>query len=226
MRGIEFTIDEYYHVFNRGTDKREIFAHADDFQRFLQSMREFNSINPIGSIYENSFRITQLGNLVSKRADSGQKELVNFICYCLNFNHYHFILQQSADKGIEKFMHRLGVGYTKYFNQKYNRSGGLFQGTFKAVHIDSNEYLLHLSAYVNLNDRVHQFGNLVSKSSWDEYVKGKSGFCEKDIILGQFDDADEYKEFAESSLRDIQERKQDMKNILLEEASLGNLASK
>ena len=234
MRKTEFVNGEFYHVFNRGTDKRVIFPERYDFQRFFQGMELFNVLDPIGSIYENSFRKNiQLGNLVSK-LELGTKQpqkLVNFICYCLNPNHYHFILQQLVDRGIEKFMHRLGVGFVKYFNQKYQRSGVLFQGPFKAVHVDSNEYLLHLSAYVNLNYKVHRLGNQVSKSSWDEYAgvlrENEKGFCEKDVILCQFNTVSEYKEFAEDSLEKIRERK-DLEHLLFgdDEPGLGNQVSK
>ncbi|HDO23628.1 MAG TPA: hypothetical protein ENG99_00195 [bacterium] len=210
MRKIQFANEEHYHIFNRGVDKREIFSGGEDIVRFLQSMDEFNSIDPIGSIYENSLK---LGDLVSKR--KSKPKLVDFVCYCLNPNHYHFILRQREEKGIEKFMHRIGVGYTMFFNKKHKRSGSLFQGTFKAVHISTNEQLLHTSAYVNLNDRVHRLGDLVSKSSWGEYEKGVKGFCEKDVILGQFNNIKEYKDFAESSLADILERR-DMEKLLLE----------
>ena len=79
-----------------------------------------------------------------------------------------------------------------------------FQGTFKAVHVKSNEQLLHVSAYVNLNDQVHQLGNLVSKSSWNEYSsKSTSMFCDKSIILEQFNSQEEYVSFAKSSLESI-----------------------
>ncbi len=210
MRKIQFTNNEYYHIFNRGVDKREIFSEHEDLSRFFQSMEEFNTINPIGSIFENSFRKLGLGHPVSK-----SERLVSFVCYCLNTNHYHFILKQLVDKGIEKFMQRLGNGYTKYFNNKYNRSGSLFQGNYKAIHINSNEYLLHISAYVNLNNKVHQLECSLSWSSWREYINNQDNFCEKDIVLGQFNNLQEYKEFAESSLKDIQERKE-MGKFLLE----------
>lgn len=213
-RKVKFVNNYYYHVFNRGIDKREIFATEDDFARFFQGMNEFNAINPIGSLYQNSFN--PLRSLSPKYNDNDK--LVNFICYCLNFNHYHFILEQVVDNGIEKFMQRLGTGYTNYFNHKYDRSGSLFQGKFKAVFIDSNEYLLHVSAYVNLNDQVHQLRSKASKSSWEEYLENNSygfNFCKKDIILGQFNSVDEYKNFAEDSLKNIRERKE-MKKFLLE----------
>lgn len=222
MRKIKFANNEYYHIFNRGVDKRAIFQSQYDLDRFLQSMDEFNTIEPIGSIYENSFNKktkNKLGNSVSKFVK--QEKLVNFICYCLNSNHYHFILEQLVDDGIAKFMHKIGLGYTKHFNEKYDRSGSLFQGAFKAIHIDSNEYLLHSSVYVNLNDKVHKFkdnrlGNSVSKSSWGEYIKekdNKDAFCEKDIILGQFKSVADYKKFAEESLQGIKDRRSVDKEI-------------
>jgi len=177
-------------------------------------MHEFNVIDPIGSMYENSFRQRKFGSSASK---SDEERLVAIICFCLNPNHYHLVLRQVADKGIEKLMHRIGTSHTKYFNNKNKRTGVLFQGKFKAVHIDSNEYLLHVSAYVNLNWRVHQLGSSASKlisSSWDEYVgKGKRNFCDKSVILGQFKNTNEYKEFARSSLESIRERKEELKNI-------------
>ncbi len=211
MRKVSFVNGEFYHIYNRGVDKRNTFEDREDLDRFFQSMDEFNTMEPIGSIYENSFRKknVQLGGSTSKL-----DKLVDFVCYCINPNHYHFVLLQLVDNGISEFMKRLSGGYTYYFNNKNKRSGTLFQGTFKSVHINSNEYLLHISAYVNLNNKVHQLGGLTSKlvkSSWDEYVGKSKGrqivFCEKDIILSQFKNSTEYKVFAESSLNDILQHK-------------------
>src|SRR3989344_6525099 len=208
MRNILFTENKYYHIYNRGTDKRDIFMDDEDYTRFLLSIEDFNVLNPIGSIYENSFAKEYSGHKISK-----QKPLVNFIAFCLNPNHYHFILQQATEKGIEKYMHRLGTGYTKYFNNKYKRGGVLFQGKFKAINIDSNEYLLRLSAYINLNYLVHKLGSSASKSSWNEYIATQKGICNKRIILNQFKNVDEYKNFATDSLKDILERKQSDKEL-------------
>ena len=209
MRKIKFATGEFYHVYNRGVDKRLIFSDNDDIERFFQSMEEFNTEEAIGSIFENSFR---LGSRASK-----SPRLVNFISYCLNPNHYHFILEQVLDNGIEKFLHRLGTGYTKYFNNKYKRSGCLFQGAFKTSHVNSNEYLLRVSTYVNLNDRVHKIKKnnpIKSWNSWNEYVgSSKKGFCNKDIILGQFKNYKEYKDFATNSLTDILKRRKVEKEV-------------
>ena len=217
MKNPRFVTGEYYHVYNRGNDHRKIFSSSYDLERFLQCMEEFNSVEPIGSIYEASFLDPKI---VARRK---RKRLVKFVAYGINPNHYHFILRQVAEGGISEFMKRLGGGYTWYFNNNQKRSGYLFQGIFKARHIDSNEYFLHLSAYVNLNYRVHKLSGgtaKLSKSSWDEYIGDREeSFCDKDIVLKQFKNKSEYKEFAESSLEDILEKKQrdkDLNNLLLE----------
>ena len=207
MRKTIFANGEYYHIYNRGVDKRDIFADQWDMDRFFKSLVEFNTIEPIGSIYENSFKDKPLGGSTSK--------LVEFISYCLNPNHYHFILKQTSEDGMKKFMHRLGGGYTMYFNEKHQRIGSLFQGRFKAIHINSNEYLLHLSSYINLNDKVHKLGGSASKSSWNEYVYNQKGICNKNIILEQFNNVEQYKNFSEKSLQDIIERR-DITKMLLE----------
>lgn len=212
MRNIKFATGEFYHIYNRGVDKRDIFMDVEDFHRFLKSMNDFNVKDPIGSIFENSFN--QLGSRAPK---SGK--LVNFIAYCLNQNHYHFILEPLVGDGIQKFMHRLSTGYTNYFNEKYKRGGSLFQGKYKAIHIDSNEYLLHLSVYVNLNYKVHEGLNKkwmenLPVSSFKEYVdKSKRNICSKNIILEQFSDEREYRSFCNSSLPDIVKRKKKEKEL-------------
>lgn len=209
MRKVTLAAEEFYHVYNRGTDKRIIFLDDQDLMRFLQSMVEFNALEPIGSLYQNSFRKSLLRGRTSKLVNEVKKDderLVKIISYCLNPNHFHLILRQISERGIERFMQRLGTGYTMYFNHKYERTGVLFQGKFKAIHIDSNEYLLHVSAYVNLNFRVHQLNDqsFRYRSSWGEYVAGarsEKRICDRESVLGQFRNANEYIEFAQNSLK-------------------------
>lgn len=184
-----------------------------DTDRFFKSLIEFNVIDPIGSLYENSHK--ECGGSTAILSE----RLVNIIAYCLNPNHYHLILEQLVDGGISELMKRIG-GYTWYFNNKYERSGTLFQGKFKAAHIDSNEYLLHVSAYTNLNDRVHQLDGgptatlIESRSSWGEYTDlSINGICEKEIILEQFKNMSEYKEFALSSLGSIMQRREELQDL-------------
>jgi len=86
--------------------------------------------------------VAQRDSISNLEIESLSRPLVSFIAYSLSPNHYHFILRQEIDNGIVRFMQRLGIAYTMYFNNKNKRSGVLFQGSFKAVEIDSNEDLL------------------------------------------------------------------------------------
>ncbi len=219
MRKTELAIGEYYHIYNRGVDKRAIFQDQDDLERFLLSIREFNTEKPIGSLYENSFYKNDTSKSVNEDQLGGlTAKLVEIVCYCLNHNHYHFLLKQTSEKGISEFMKRLGGGYTWYFNHKHKRNGSLFQGTFKSIHVDSNEYLLHLSSYINLNNSSKD--QSITKSSWDEYTgKVTDKICNTDIILGQFDDKRTYNDFAISSYEDTGKRR-----VLLQGLEDGYLA--
>lgn len=214
MRKVPFIIGEYFHIYNRGTDKRVVFKDIFDLKRFFQSMEEFNTIEPIGSIFENRFRKKKNQSL-----GAPSPKLVDFVCYCLNPNHYHFILTPLVENGIEKFMQKLGAGYTAFFNEKYDRTGALFQSRFKAVHIDSDEYLMYLNVYVNLNNLVHKISsdNLTVKSSWEEYIgENNENFCNKEIVLDRFNSGAEYKKFAEDTLKGIIEKKEEMRRYLME----------
>jgi Transposase and inactivated derivatives len=204
MRKTPLVCDEYYHVYNRGVDKRIVFQDSLDIGRFLQGIQEFNTIEPIGSIFENSF----------SKDKSIDDKLVEIVCYCLNPNHFHLLLKQVSENGISEFMKRLSGGYTLYFNNRNKRTGALFQGKFKSSHIDSNTYLLHVSAYINLNNHLRNRTPSNSKSSWEEYVgTGVSRVCKTEIILDQYKNRGEYKKFAMSSLEDIIRRKELERNL-------------
>lgn len=225
MRNIKFTNGEFYHIYNRGNNKRPIFLKPFDLQRFLQSMVEFNIEGPIGSIYANSFKKDpQLSGSATKlgaKSTTTPRRIVDFVCYCLNFNHFHFLIRQARKDGIKNFMHKLGTGYTRYFNEKNKLSGGLFQGKFKAIHVDSNDYLLHISAYINLNDKISQLSGRATKlrkSSWNEYADNGlvvNPLCKKDIILSQFKNKLDYENFAREALVNIRETKDMDKSLEL-----------
>ena len=210
MRKVKLENGEMYHIYNRGVDKRKIFSTQKDLDRFFESMKIFNCIEPVGSLHEQSFQ-----------KDKIKKPLVKFIAYNLLSNHFHFILEQVAEGGISEFMKRLLGGYTWYFNKKNKRSGSLFEGTFKSKYIDSDGYLLHSSVYVNLNDKI-PLGGLTAKlgkSSWNEYVnadlcKPAEKIClGKDAVLEQFESIEDYKKFALSSLEDIRLNKENYKEL-------------
>jgi REP element-mobilizing transposase RayT len=217
MRKIKFANNEYYHIYNRGVDKRDIFCCNENYVKFLINIRELNN----KSTYEKRARDKK--ELSSKTLELSSflslPKFVDIICYCLNRNHYHLILKQLIDKGIEKFMHKLNTSYTNYFNQKYDRSGSLFQGRYKAIHIDTNEYLLWLSGYVNGNAKIHKIAKTDNYKwcSYQDYLNKRSGsLCNKEIILDQFKNAEEYKKYVEMVIGESSKRK-DLEKYFIEE---------
>jgi len=129
-------------------------------------------------------------------------ELVNF---CLMPNHFHLIVRELKEGGISKFMQRLSDAYTKYFNIKYSRTGHLFGGKFQSIHIDQNEYLKYVSAYIHLNPRdLKQWNHKEIQYPWSSFqdlsVNNRFGeFLNPSIILDQFDSGREYQDFVEET---------------------------
>jgi REP element-mobilizing transposase RayT len=150
MRKNPLVTEQYYHVYNRGVDKRDIFMNKKDINRFALSAKAFNTINPTGCI-RNGVDVRRLYKNKKNRGCA----LVSIVCYCFNPNHFHFILKQEVDGGISEFLKRLSGGYSKYFNKVHARSGALFQGKFKAHLIDNNQYFLKIFPYVNINHLIH-----------------------------------------------------------------------
>lgn len=159
MRKHPWVTGEYYHIYNRGVDKRDIFMSKDDLERFALSVKEFNTIKPIGSIQgrlkdksdSDRLNIATVGNFYIE----DNKPLVSVVNFSFLPNHFHFILKQEVDGGVSEFVKRLSGGYTTYINQTYKRSGALFQGRFKSCIIDNEQYLIKIRPYANMNDLVH-----------------------------------------------------------------------
>jgi len=141
-RGINFAPEEYFHIYNRGTDKRVIFNNAGDYQRFLESLYLFNSTKRI------VFRLIPKKERFTYDRD---ETIVDIGAYCLMPNHFHLLIRSKNDFGVSNFMKKLLTAYSMYFNKKYNRSGVLFQGPFKAEHVTRDEYLKYLFSYIHLN---------------------------------------------------------------------------
>lgn len=153
-------VGEFYHIFNRGVEKRIIFLDDEDRFRFIHDLYEFNDKDLVINIsyYFDSQRNLIKGasleqaikNLQQMQRTKQRKLLVDIICFCLMPNHFHLIVKPKIENGLSIFMQKLG-GYTRYFNYKYNRVGPLFQGKYKANHIPDNTYFMHCTAYVHRN---------------------------------------------------------------------------
>lgn len=141
LRKTNFVSGEYYHVYNRGTNKQEIFHDGADFHRFLKLLYTANSEKNL-VIRDFSKEIYQL-----KRGE----RLVSLGAYCLMPNHFHILITQTEKGDIAKFMHKLCTAYSMYYNNKYQRTGKLFEGKFKSEYADNDRYLKYLFSYIHLN---------------------------------------------------------------------------
>jgi len=155
MRRVQFADGEYYHVYNRGVEKRDVFGARADYERFLFGLYALNDRRPFLNSQYHYRGLTSIERLAGRVRERGAAEkriaLVDLVCFCLMPNHFHLLLRQRGDDGVSLFMQKLGTAYTMYFNEKYERSGGLFQGTYKAIHVPHDRYFLPLSRYIHLN---------------------------------------------------------------------------
>jgi putative transposase len=151
-RKLTFSIGEFYHVYNRGVDKRIIFENDSDYKRFALLLYLCNNTEPVQFDHLPNWRGLTSPELISAVFDKKHtKQLVDIGTYCLMPNHFHLLLHEISEKGISTFMQKLSTAYTMYFNAQRERTGSLFQGTFKAEHVDSDRYLKYLFSYINLN---------------------------------------------------------------------------
>jgi len=143
-RNIIFAPDEFYHLYNRGTEKRRIFLQKSDYERFLTLLFQSNSTSPV--------HLARQGRTLAELGETDRREtLVDICAYCLMPNHFHILVKERSDNGISSFMQKISTGYTMYFNKKYERTGALFQGRFKATHANTDRYLKYLFTYIHLN---------------------------------------------------------------------------
>jgi putative transposase len=141
---------EHYHVFNRGAHKQAIFTCPEDYDRFQVLMYLFNTRQPIVTrdILAN-YKGRSLADIFLE--EPSDCSLVDVLGYALMPNHFHLILRQKVDAGISRFIRKLCTAYSMYFNTKYEHSGVLFQGRFKASHLDNEAYFRYIFSYVHLN---------------------------------------------------------------------------
>ena len=178
QRSISLVAGEYYHVYNRGNNRQDVFFERENYLFFLRRVRKY---------------------LVG---DTQTSEVwTTIIAYCLMPNHFHLLVCPHDDE-LSRRMQRFSISYTKAMNKRYDRVGSLFQGQFQAVLVDRNEYLLHLSRYLHLNPVEAGLAKRPVDwefSSYRDYIGLRQGTLPMpDIILSQFPTPKEYQEFVES----------------------------
>lgn len=180
----EFEPNSYYHAYNRGVDKRVIFLDEQDYATFLNLLKQYlgggkNKLN------------------TNRHAFDKLNDGVDLLAYCLMPNHFHLLFYLKDDEtSLTKLMRRVATGYVMYFNDKYKRTGGLFEGRYKASKIDSSAYLDHISRYIHLNPKGYK---TYPYSSYKYYVdKQAPNWINANSVLSLFgDDKQKYERFVE-----------------------------
>ena len=190
-----YDINAYYHVYNRGTDKRVIFRDEADYEMFINLLRRY------------------VGNEVA-RDRSGREydwygDVLQVAAFCLMPNHFHILIYQTDAAAMTAVLRAVCGSYTVYFNKRYNRSGTLFQGVYRASHITTESYLLHITRYIHRNpDRALEY----RWSSIANYIGG-GGYSWVNSELLVDDSAQAHKQYREFMISST-EKPDDFKSIL------------
>lgn len=192
----QYAEDSYYHIYNRGVEKRLIFQDTQDYYVFLSYLKDYlipkdekglrDKLADPNTSYKERDKIIKL-----LRLNNFAKE-ITLLAFCLMPNHFHFQIKQNGENSIDKFMNSLGTRYSMYFNRKYKRVGPLYQGVYKAVLITTDEQLLELSRYIHkqalaLQGQAWERGMEEQPSSYLDYIgKRKAHWVHPEEILGFF----------------------------------------
>lgn len=212
---------EIYHVYNRGVEKRPLFLTKWDYHRFLEIINYYRFTNcPVKYSYFKLMSNDKKEDILKNLQETSGK-WVEVLAFCLMPNHVHFLLKQLEENGISKFMAKIQNSFSHFFNVKQERVGHLFQGAFKAVRIESDEQLIHVSRYIHLNpvsSYIIGFERLEDYefSSYPEYIGKKTGFCDIKQVIAYFKNPDDYKRFVKDQA-DYQLQLDNIKHLTLED---------
>ena len=185
--------NSYYHIYNRGVEKRIIFENDQDYRVFLQYLRTYllpKDFPALQAIISNpqapphdrfeAQRLLRMNNF---------SETISLISYCLMPNHFHLLIQQSTRFAMDSFMNSLCTRFTMYFNKSRDRVGPLFQGIYKAVLINTDEQLIHVTRYIHRNPisiRSTEL-NRYPYSSYRVYLEsGREDWIKPGVVLSHF----------------------------------------
>jgi len=221
-RFLPFVSGEIYHVFNRSVARQPIFITNRHYQRVLDTIQYYRFVKP-KLRFSHFYRLPlKLKEECMRTLEATQKTLVDILAFCLMPNHMHFLLRQLDPNGISIFMTNVQNSYAKYFNTKSKRSGAVFQAMFKAVRIETDEQLLHVSRYIHLNPLTSYRVNDVTQledypwSSYGTYVgKRQYSFVDTRDIKHHFTTAHKIKTFT-SDQAAYQRTLEEIRHLLLE----------
>jgi len=144
----EYEPGGFYHVYNRGVEKRNIFLDEDDYKKFIAFLK-FYLIEP--NLQGRTLKDENSKTVSPSRVGNNFCDEIELHAYCLMPNHFHMLIKQNDERSMVGFMQSLITKYVIYFNNKHNRVGGLFQGKYKTVRITSEEQYTYMSKYIHRN---------------------------------------------------------------------------
>lgn len=173
-RRTQFHPGNFYHIYNRGANRDAIFREHDNYLFLLRRLSRIATEKPI-----------------------------SIIAYCLMPNHYHFLLRQNGEFSIGAFMQNLFNSYSKAFNKMYGRTGTLFEGPFKSIHVDKSNYLIYLCRYIHRNPKEACLVSNLSDwpySNYLEWIEKRNGkLIDRAFVKANFKSPAEYEKFVEES---------------------------
>lgn len=200
-----------------------MFTENRELQRALLTLDYYRFVRP-------AMRLSHFLNLelqqreqLSERLHKKDERRVDIIAYCLMPNHFHFLLKQNRAGGVSRFLADFTNSYTRYFNTRNKgRKGPIFQGVFRAVRIEDDEQLIHISRYIHLNPVVSyivEWKDMLAYpwSSLPEYAGvEKTRICGTEIVLGHFSSSKRYLDFLSDQV-DYGRELERIKHVLLED---------
>ena len=183
QRSETFVKGYYYHIYNRGVDKSPIFYNSDNYLYCLRLIKRYSA-----------------------------RYGISLIAYCLMPNHYHFLLRQDGDIPLYRFINSLFNSYVQAVNRQQHRKGSLFEGRYQYVHVNRDEYIIHLCRYIHMNPVK---ANLVLRpenwpySNYCEWINLRRGTLkDQDFITAYFQSPNEYLAFCENTSESVEKESQ------------------
>ncbi len=221
MRITPLVNGEIYHVFNRGINRQPTFYSRRDYRRALLTIRFYRLLHPPQRLSDFLQTDSKKRETILANAEK-HGSLVTVLAFCLMPNHFHLLLRQETDNGISKFMGNFQNSYTRYFNTRHQRDGAIFLTQFKAVRMETEDQLLHVSRYIHLNP----YSSYIVKtqqqllnypwSSLNEYLNpAQAIISQPEVVLSSFKNPRQYQQFVLDQA-DYQRRLEEIKHLTLE----------
>jgi len=213
---------ELYHVLNRGVDKRKIFLDDKDYLRFIHNLFEFNDKRWVNNSLYRFSKNKDIKDIASPYIKKSRELLVDIHAFCLMPTHYHLLISSKSEDSIPVFMKKLNMGYAKYFNDRYERKGALFESRYKRILVEKDSHFIHLPYYIHLNPldlvarewRERKLGNynkamkFLGSYRWSSHLDylGRNNFpsvTQREIILEFFGGSKNYEKGIKRWLKEL-----------------------